>query len=157
MDRMQKFPKPFGKAVLSIFVVFFLTISLVNIVFVYQALHTNTGVFTDNAYEKGLAYNVVLQKARSQPAVKGDFEYADGNVTWKPEYENHAILTGANAVVRFVRPVQDGYDFTLALKEVSRGHYTAQTAFPLKGLWRAELNAKFSGSEYRKQWDIIIK
>lgn len=53
-----------GRIVLWALLAFFGVLASVNAFFVYTAVTTNTGVVTENAYEKGLRYNEILKEAR---------------------------------------------------------------------------------------------
>lgn len=46
------------------FIAAFLVVFVVNGFFVYQAINTNHGVVTENAYEKGLDYNRIVKEVR---------------------------------------------------------------------------------------------
>ncbi|MEZ5690885.1 MAG: FixH family protein [Rickettsiales bacterium] len=50
------------------FVMVFLLVFAINGVFAYVAITTNKGVVTDNAYEKGLDYNHIVQEVRKLKA-----------------------------------------------------------------------------------------
>jgi len=52
------------------FVIFFLVLFIVDGIFVYLATSTHTGVVTENAYEKGLRYNEVIERARAAEKAK---------------------------------------------------------------------------------------
>jgi nitrogen fixation protein FixH len=55
-----------GRHVLYAMLIFFGVIFVVNGVFIYLARSTFTGVSTEDAYHKGLAYNDVIRAAGSQ-------------------------------------------------------------------------------------------
>ena len=47
------------------FVMFFITLAILDSFFVYIALSTHNGVVTENAYEKGLNYNRTIEQAET--------------------------------------------------------------------------------------------
>jgi len=57
--------KKVGKIILISLLVFFAVFSSVNAFFVYKALSTNTGVVVENAFEQGLNYNDLIEKAKA--------------------------------------------------------------------------------------------
>ncbi len=146
-----------GKKVFLMFFAFFATIVAVNSGFLYMALHTNTGLVTEQAYEKGLAYNQTLDAAKGQPDLKEVSSYENGVFTWSIKDHAGVPLSGANVVVHFIRPVQDGYDFSMSLKEDGAGQYSGRTDFPVKGLWQAKLSAEWKQAEYRTMHKFIAK
>jgi nitrogen fixation protein FixH len=46
----------------------FMVVFAVNGVFVYTAIHTNHGVVTENAYEKGLKFDHIVAEVRKRNA-----------------------------------------------------------------------------------------
>jgi nitrogen fixation protein FixH len=50
------------------FVMAFMVVFAVNGVFVYTAIHTNHGVVTENAYEKGLKFDHIVAEVRKRNA-----------------------------------------------------------------------------------------
>jgi nitrogen fixation protein FixH len=55
-----------GRTVLFSLLGFFAVFASVDAFFVYTALKTNTGVVAENAYERGLHYNDLLDEARKR-------------------------------------------------------------------------------------------
>lgn len=145
-----------GKFVFLWFLAFFGTIIAVNSTFIYTALHTNTGVVTDNAYEKGLAYNRILDAIRDQPQLEDKMTYQNGTAQWTLRDASGHPVTGARAVIFYVRPVKDGYDFSLPLTETYPGVYEARTEFPVHGLWTARLDLKWNKQHYQTAQDFIV-
>lgn len=149
--------KSHGRAVLLYFVLFFGAIFAVNTVFVYTALHTNTGTVTENAYENGLGYNKILSAMKTQPAFREQAALDNGVFRWSIDDDKGQPVTKAQARVTFVRPVKDGNDFDLDLQEISPGKYEAKPAFPAKGLWTAQLDATWNNRQYQTSQNIIVK
>lgn len=55
-----------GRKILMIFLSVFCLVMSVNAFFVYQAFSTYNGVVSENAYERGLNFNEIIEKARAQ-------------------------------------------------------------------------------------------
>ena len=147
----------YGKRVLLYFVMFFGVIIVVNAVFIYSALNSFTGVVTENPYEKGLAYNETLAKAKEQPKMNDRVSYNNGILQWNlVDNENIAIDT-ATVTASLVRPVQDGYDFDTTLKNAGNGEYKATLDLPLKGLWQAHLKATWNNTQYQTTYEFQAK
>lgn len=128
-----------------LFVLFFLVIAAVDATFVTIAIRTQTGLVTENAFEKGLGYNKTLDEAAAQEkmalAQKALFE--DGVLSWRlSTKEGHAIDT-ATVVAKMFRTVRDGSDFTIMLENKGNGLYESRPQFPLPGLWTARLEAQW--------------
>lgn len=150
-------PRKSGKFILGCFLAFFGVVCAVDAGFVYTALHTNSGEVTEQAYEKGLAYNKTLEQARTQPVLKEKFSFQDGIARWSAIDNNGAVLERAAVKVKFIRPVKDGYDFETVLQYGGSGLYEAKPDFPVKGLWMAQLSAEWNGKRYQTTQEFIVK
>ena len=103
---MAHLPKELkGTTVLIWFVAFFGIVTLVNSVFIYMALHTHSGLVTENPYEKGLAYNERLDDIRHQPLWETHMAYKDGVLNWQSRDEGGNPLENAKVTAIIMRPV----------------------------------------------------
>ena len=50
------------------FVMAFAVVFVVNGIFIYMAMQTHNGIVTENPYEKGLAYEQIVQEVKQQRA-----------------------------------------------------------------------------------------
>lgn len=150
-------PKPFtGKKVLTYFLAFFLVFATVDIIFVYLATSSNPGTVTDEAYEKGLAYNKIIEEAQAQNKlgwkhhlnIKMDIDNKR-RVVLRMRKANHGFLSYAGAAIRFFRPVEKGVDFDVTLKETRPGTYLALVEFPEPGIWDAYIAVRKGDNIYR--------
>ncbi len=146
-----------GRFVALCFVLFFGVIVVVNMFFLYMALSTQPGVVTKNAYEKGLDYNELLDKARSQPNITQKVSYIDGVLRWVLSDEDGKALTNAAVIAKIIRPVQNGYDFDITLEHSGGGIYEVEMPLPLKGKWEARLSSKWNGKQYQTAHQFIVK
>lgn len=131
------------------FVMFFGVIVAVNSVFVYKALETHTGVVTEQAYEKGLAYNETLEQARSQPAWKEQASFDNGVVRWQIADENGRAITDADVTASIYRQVRQGHDHKVTLVHKGNGVYESKVNLPLSGQWIAKLESQWNDKQYR--------
>ena len=90
MEQATKDPR--DKWIPMYFVAFFAVIALLDGIFVYTAISTQTGVVTEQPYEKGLAYNEVLEKAKTQPELEHKVSYQNGALRWALPMDNAAVL-----------------------------------------------------------------
>lgn len=141
-----------GKQVLWYFLAFFCLIATVNAIMVTYAVRTHSGIVTDHPYEKGLAYNSVIQAEEKQAALgwQGTISYKDGIL--------HFVLIDADkkpvrpkATATITRPIQVGMDFTVDLQ----GEATP-IDFPVNGLWEIRVNAVHGGLHYQQSKRIIV-
>lgn len=140
--------------VLYWFLAFFGTFMILDGIFVYLAVSTQTGLVTEQAYEKGLDYNKTLHEAGSQPAMNDVVSYENGVLKWViKDAENN--LVEADAQARFFRQVQDGHDFTIPLKRTQSGVYEARPDIPLKGLWMVKLQSQWKNNTYKTSFNLI--
>lgn len=141
------------------FVLFFVVIALVDTVMVTLAVTTHTGTVTDHPYEKGLAYNKVVEAAQAQKNLgwKGqiDFKVTDGNsgvLTFTLTDESGAVIIPDSVKADFFRPAQAGMDFSIVLDEEK-----TSVEFPLPGLWEARIYAKKGKQTYQQAKRIVIQ
>lgn len=142
-------PNPKDKWIPRYFFMFFVVVALLDGIFVYMAVSTQTGIVTENPYKKGLAYNQTLEKARAQPILNHKVSYADGILRWV------LPLTKASVTASIRRPVQDGYDFDITLRHKGDGVYEAKPALPLPGAWTAELKATWDSKQFQTSHAFI--
>lgn len=146
-----------GKNVLFIFVVFFLVIFGVNFVFISAALKTHSGVVTEDAYKKGVAYNDLLERARTQPEIEQKFSLEKNRIDWFIADHNGAAIDNAKVHAYFMWPVKKGYDFDVPLETTNHeGHYWSNIDLPLAGRWRVKLTAHWDDQEFHASHNVII-
>ena len=141
------------------FVLFFLVVGAVDAVMVTIAVRTNTGLVTEKAYEKGLAYNDNLAAAaaqeswgwRTRAAIDG------GRFVFNINDKDGKPLRAANVQVRITRPVSAGHDFNLSLVEQADGSYAKQANFPMKGEWQAKVFVKWQDKQYQSTHMLMVR
>ena len=152
-DERPKNPK--DKWIPWYFVIFFAVIATLDGIFVYLAVSTQTGVVTERAYEKGLAYNETLERARTQPSLQQKARYNEGVLRWTLATKDGAPITDAHVTAHIKRPVQDGYDFDITLSHLGNGLYEAEINPPMQGLWVARLNSAWDKQTYQTSLKFI--
>lgn len=141
-----------GWHVLIITAIAFGLVFAVNITFVVLSLKTFTGEDVTDAYDRGLAYNEVLEERAAQAELGWTARLnaaldEDGlaRLTINLSDAAGAPVTGAEVNVLFRRSTHDGEDTTVPLTETGDGTYVAVVALPGLGQWdvrgRAERDA----------------
>ncbi|MEO3431030.1 FixH family protein [Pelagibius sp. CAU 1746] len=141
-----------GRHVFFGVVAMFGAIIAVNLVFVYLALDTFTGVTRENPYQDGLAYNKVLEARETlhelgwQGSVT--FSKAGSKAGGGTDSVTVTLTDGAGEPLsglilsgRLRRPTHEGMDQTLAWREDSPGTYGTTVALPGRGNWDLEVTA----------------
>lgn len=142
------------------FVAFFAVLFVFDGIFVYIATATHTGVVTDDAYNKGLAYNETVAAAEAQSALgwQGDIKYSTaGTLTFTLADKHGAPLEGAFVGAEAIRPTQEGLDFTLELSEIAPGIYETEAEFPLKGQWDVRLFVQWNQQQFQQSSRLHVK
>lgn len=143
-----------GKRVFWYFLAFFGCIAAVNAVMMTLAIRTHSGVVTDHAYEKGLAYNQVVAAEKKQEALgwSGNISYANGALSFTLQDKNHAALIPDKATATITRPTEQGMDFAVELK-------MAQTVvqFPAKGVWDVRVDAMVGNTNFQQSKRIVVE
>lgn len=156
MNKIQP-PKKNGRFILLCFLGFFLVFGSVDAFFVYTALSTNPGVVTEQPYEKGLAYNMVLEKAKNQPKLIEEISYKDGIFQWIGKNNDGTSLNNPKIDVKFYRSVKDDYDFNTILLDKGDNVYANTVKFPLLGLWTAKVNAQWNNKTYQSSHQFMVE
>lgn len=159
-------PRPItGRTVLFGMLAFFGTIFAVNGAFVYFALDSWPGLRYDNAYERGIHYNKILDAAKTQSAlgwhsiitVRND----DGGHLLEARVigADGAPVTGLQIKAQLSRPTHEGMDSMLDLSAAATpGTYGATLKLPEPGRWQAEIVASRDGrTVYRMRHGITIR
>lgn len=151
------------------FVMFFVVLAAVDGVMVTLAINTHTGVVTDHAYEKGLAYNQVISDAERQTRLgwKGEIDFSAapdrtgnyarmGNLSFRLT-DNAGNTVPAQAVTAtIIRPVQAGMDFSAPLTPRKNGDFGATVKFPLSGLWQVQVTLNAEGETFTQTKRIVV-
>ncbi len=141
-----------GKHVLFGVLAMFGVIIAVNLVFVYLAIDTFTGVTRENPYQEGLAYNKVLEARQTLHELgwRGDVTVAKGagqagagedSITVTLTDGAGAPLSGLALEGTLRRPTHEGLDQALAWREEAPGAYSTVVALPRRGNWDLEVTA----------------
>ncbi len=155
MEREKRYSK--GTWVLFCFVAFFAVVAILDSIFVYMAVSTQTGLVTENPYERGVAFNDVLAKAKAQPALQHKASYDGGVLRWQLLEEDGGALLHAVVRAKIFRPVQDGHDVDVSLVHVGEGVYEAELPLPLKGLWLAKLESSWDNKQFQTTYEFIAQ
>ncbi len=131
-----------GKHVFLMVAGFFLIIFAANALLVYYALDSWSGLETENPYEKGVAYNKEIARARAQAQSGLDVKIKIDpqpdriiGVTVAALDKASKPLTGKTVKIRLFRPAKEGFDQTPRIYENSPGKYSGQAQLPLPGIW----------------------
>jgi nitrogen fixation protein FixH len=141
-----------GKRVFIYFLAFFLTVGAVDFLMASLAVRTHTGLVTDHAYEKGLAYNRVVQAADAQEKLgwKAQLAYENGILVFSVSDTGGKPLAFSKATAFFSRPSGPQHDFSQALD----GEKTALN-LPQPGLWQARVEAQIGEASFQHSARIV--
>lgn len=143
-----------GRRVGWYFALFFCFVAAVNAVMITLALRTHSGTVTDHPYERGLAYNRVVEAESKQEmlAWKGVIQYRNGRVHFVVRDKNNTIMAFDKATAAIIRPTLQGMDFTVELKG-----FDTPVNFPAKGLWEVRVDAVLQGVHYQQSQRIVVE
>jgi nitrogen fixation protein FixH len=149
-----------GRIVLYGLIGFFLTFMTVDAVMVTLAVRSQTGVVTDHAYEKGLAYNdtIAAAQAAKESGWQGAVTYERGQLEFQLQDDHKIGITGAMVQASLTRPVHDGEDRTFDLQQAEQsGIYRAQMDPILApGLWVADITVTTPHKIYHHTQQIVV-
>jgi nitrogen fixation protein FixH len=146
------------------FVAFFGVVLAANGVLIWIAFATWTGLETEGAYQKGLAYNRSLAAARAQDALgwRVDLKLAASGgrlavlkLTLADRYGD--LIEDAKVTAVFMRPTHAGHDVALEVPHTHAGVYRAEAALPFAGVWNLRLVAQSGGDAYRVHRRVYLE
>lgn len=146
------------------FVGAFLVVLAANGTMLMFALDSFTGIETEQAYRKGLAYNEQIDAAEQQAAL--GWTVALSVEQSGPTRAVIALdvsdsagqpLDGAKAVVHLIRPTQAGYDRSETLSRSAAGRYEATVELPLGGLWDLRVDLSHDRGDYRLTDRLVLQ
>jgi nitrogen fixation protein FixH len=121
------------------FVGAFVVIIAVNLVLVYAALSTFTGVTTGRSYDRGRAYNQVLAEAARQDALGWSARVAlEGKVLTVTATDREGLPVGGRLEGVLLRPLE-GAELALDFAAAGPGRFIAFAEPPAAGQWDARL------------------
>lgn len=138
---------------------FFIVIIVVNVVFVTLALRSHSGLVTDHAYEKGLAYNDILDQARAQETLgwQVGVVVADRALLLTLKDAAGAPINDAQVTLSLSRAVHDHEDRTLPTAELGAGQYNAPLPPEVSGYWKLRADIKQGDTAFQFHQDIMVK
>lgn len=130
----------------------FAVVLVANGFLVYFALDTWTGLANPDAYQRGLAYNRILEQSTAQRKLgwRAALALAPTNagrmrVTVELQGRDGQGLAGAAVSARFVRPTHGGYDVDTVLTAAGSGRYVGEIEPRLPGQWDVKIQADLRG------------
>lgn len=138
-------------------VLFFLVVFVVNAVFISLSMRTWTGLVTDGAYVKGLAFNQVLHAQHQQDALGWQIKLDSTGLSVGQEGElivtisdrNGQPISKAEVKGLLFRPIQQAMDRSFVMSGQQPGQYKATVLIPLPGQWDVKLQAVVGSDSYR--------
>ncbi len=164
LHNTKKDKKFTGKHFLISIVSFFGVIIGMNLVFVYFATNTWTGLSKDNAYVDGLNYNKTIEAAQVQRALQWKSQLSllpvgdQYRLSFTLKDKDAQELSEFNVIAKVGRPALQGHDQSIVLAENKAGYYQANLDLPLTGQWHVSLYATSpDGTPYQIEQRFFIK
>lgn len=148
-----------GRHVFLMLLAFFGIIFAANAALIWMAGKSFNGLAEDQAYEKGLAYNEVLEQGRMQErdgwTVKANF--AEGRFVIELA-DRHGPVSGAEGTATLFRVIRSGEDLSAPLASAgAAGQYSVALTPPEPGLWELRVEVRYNGRTYDSRQRLDIK
>jgi len=155
----QSLPRPSDKWIPWYIVLFFVVLSFVFGGFTYVALKTHTGIVTDNAYKKGLAYNDIIDKDRQQAALgyKAQLRREQGVLVFALTDKAGAPVEMSSAAIWFFRPTDAKGDLRAEMTAAAAGRFEYAAAPPAPGLWEVRILAETAAGSYQHTKRMVFE
>lgn len=168
MDQSKSTPasgRPKGSWIPWVFVGLFGIVLIANGTMITVAISTFTGMETTSAYKKGIDYNQRLAAASAQKALgwQASLEAVKASdtgtmaITFALEDKASAPIVAADVTARIDRPLQDGFEQVMTLREIGSGRYSADIDLPMKGQWEVQVTAEARGERFQITDRIQVK
>lgn len=156
MTKAQIVPARMDKFIPYIFVLMFAVIFVVNGLMVFFAIHTQTGVISESAYEQGIGYNDIIAAKEAQDKLHwgSQVSFKDGKLVFVLKDEQGRAILGGKVTALVKREIQDGSDFTVVLQPAANGVYETALNMPAKGQWQVRIF--FDSNDIKYQTGTII-
>ena len=120
---------------------------LVNLVLVYAALSTFTGVTTGRSYDRGRTYNRVIEEAARQDALGWSARVVlEGGVLSLTTADREGLPVGGRVEGVLHRPLE-GTELRLDFAAAGPGRFIALAEPPAAGQWEARLTLHGEGGQ----------
>lgn len=146
------------------FYVFFGVLIMANILFVYLANTSFTGVSSDTAYSDGINYNDELARKRKQQDEGWAFSLlyegglAEAHISADILPKETLAERIESVVVTFVRPTHEGHDVSYTMDlGVDSVFRTSNVDLPLQGQWDMLVEAYFDGDIYKAKERLMVR
>ena len=146
------------------FVGFFAVVLVTNAAMIWLAFATWTGLETESAYQKGLAYNDRLAEARAQTARGWQVDVAFAEraprrlaIALDLADRHGNPLERALVAATLLRPTHEGHDRRVALERRLHGRYAAEVELPLAGQWDVDLKVEAAGEVWRGARRVFLR
>jgi len=143
-----------GRTFLFWLLSFFAVIFAANIVFVWFATDSWSGLAAEESYRRGLDYNRILDRAARQNALgwytEVGFEQSDANtgrLFLILRDRDGVAMENRDVVATLSRPVGAGEGLAVDLLMTKPGHYAARVELPSAGQWDARFEVKLPDTE----------
>jgi nitrogen fixation protein FixH len=146
------------------FIAFFGVVLLANAAMIWIAFATWTGLETESAYQKGLAYNRAIEEAEAQAALG----WRVGLSLAQPARRTLSIeltladphgdmIEDASVNAALVRPTHGGYDQTIGVPHRYGGSYGTEVELPLAGQWDLGVRIEAAGEVWHGKRRVYLK
>lgn len=151
-----------------IYVGVFGVVLAVNLIFMFSAVHTFSGLSTEQAYDKGLKYNQEIEAARQQKELgwtvtaevraeeEGTSAAHRAEIAVSFMDKDGKPVTGLTVNAQFVRPTSEGHDSTAVFAEQGQGRYMLAAVLPLGGQWDMTVSARRDDLRYQFAQRILL-
>ena len=138
---------------------FFVVLAIMDGIFVTIATRTHTGVVTDEAYNRGLAYNETIEAAEAQDALgwQSSVRLDDTGLVFEITDTVGKPLSGASVRAEISRPLEADQGQIVSLNEARPGVYSADIEFPADGQWDARVFLTWQSHTYQTRERLIVR
>lgn len=130
-------------------------------ILIYLGMTSHDGLVYEDYYQRGVAYDEVLQIKKQQRELGWSFDLNPPQRAGTAPLEvkltdaNGQPLSGKQIAARIRRPAQKGFDQNLTFEEIAPGTYRATVSLPVSGNWNLEARVREAQGETLKDLAIF--
>ncbi|OHC76257.1 MAG: hypothetical protein A3G18_06290 [Rhodospirillales bacterium RIFCSPLOWO2_12_FULL_58_28] len=148
-----------------IFVGFMGFVVAVNMLLLFLAVSTFSGLDTERAFEKGIDYNKALAGAGAQAGLGWSVAFAfrperdatrRGKIAVSAKDRDGQALYDLTVKAFLIRPTSQGSDMSVDLENLGNGDYAAAVSPPLPGRWIVRVHLWRGQDSFQMKQEIMV-
>jgi len=143
----------------ALFVAGFAIVIAVNGIMMWFAIDSFSGLYSDNARERGVHYNRIVAEQRARDALGWRVVpvWKDGRLQVTLLQETGAPLEGAHLVAELVRPAEKRAPVPVVWSDKGNGKFSGEVSLPERGNWDLDIVVDAQGHRFAETRRMFLQ